>query len=89
MLIFVNKTCERSQYIPAKVKFEIYNMNGQLVKTLLNKFQKAGIYHLVWNRQDGREKLLSTGVYLYQLVVYFKGYSLKHTGKALYYNMGR
>lgn len=68
----------------AKVKFEIYNTNGQLVRTLMDRFQQPGIHHLVWDRQDDRGKLLPTGVYLYQLTVHSKYGDLKHIGKALY-----
>ncbi|MBU1355354.1 MAG: M20/M25/M40 family metallo-hydrolase [Candidatus Edwardsbacteria bacterium] len=50
-----------------RVRLNIYNIAGQLVKTLVNKDQQAGIYVLNWDRKDNNNKQVSAGVYIYHL----------------------
>ena len=45
-----------------KVFLMIYNIKGQLVETLVNDFQQAGYYSVVWNSEDAR-----SGIYLYRI----------------------
>ena len=51
----------------ARVELKIYNIKGQLVKTLFNQKQKRGIYTLIWDGKDNKGRCVGTGVYLYQL----------------------
>jgi len=44
------------------VKLEIYDVYGRVVKTLVNKYQSAGIHTVTWDAQN-----LSKGVYFYQI----------------------
>jgi hypothetical protein len=46
-----------------KVLIQIYNVKGQLVKTLVNEHQTAGNYILQWNA-DGQ----ASGVYFYKMM---------------------
>ena len=48
----------------AKVKLTIFNSDGETVKELLSKVQKAGTYETILERKD-----LPDGVYYYQLKV--------------------
>jgi len=48
------------------VDIEIYNIKGQLVKTLLNEFVAAGQHQAVRNGLDNKQKSVSRGVYLYR-----------------------
>jgi hypothetical protein len=50
-----------------KVRLDIYNLKGQLVRTLVDDNQSAGRYRLVFNARDSRGNPLSSGVYLYRL----------------------
>ncbi len=43
----------------------IYNLQGQLVRELVNRHMDAGRYSVVWNGRDDRGDLLPSGVYLY------------------------
>jgi hypothetical protein len=45
------------------VKIHVYNINGQLVQTLVNDHQTAGFYSVNWNSAG-----LASGIYLYQIV---------------------
>jgi hypothetical protein len=49
------------------VKIGIYNLKGQLVKTLVNGTLGAGGYHVVWNGNDVLGKQVGSGVYFYRL----------------------
>ncbi|MCF7857967.1 MAG: T9SS type A sorting domain-containing protein [Candidatus Cloacimonetes bacterium] len=48
-------------------ELNVYNIKGQLVKTLVNGEQPAGLYEAVWNGKDNNEKNISSGVYFYKL----------------------
>ena len=47
-----------------QVLLEIYNIIGEKVETLVNKYQSAGEHQLQWQPED-----LSTGIYFYKLQV--------------------
>jgi len=49
------------------VNLQVYNVAGQLVKTLVNTAQEPGAYHVEWNGQDKSGKLVSNGIYFYCL----------------------
>ncbi len=49
------------------VTIEIYNVKGQLVKTLFQGKAKAGSYKLTWNGDDQNGKSVSPGIYFYKL----------------------
>ncbi len=44
------------------IKLEIYNINGQLNETLVNKNQNIGVYNIAWNASN-----YSSGIYYYRL----------------------
>jgi len=51
----------------AAVSLHIYNVKGQLVRSLVNEVYKAGAHSVVWNGcdEDGRE--VGSGVYFYRM----------------------
>jgi len=53
----------------AKVKLIIYNIRGQLVATLLDKFKQAGLHAIFWDALDNSHQPVSSGLYFYQLKV--------------------
>jgi len=46
------------------VSLKIYNIEGQLVRVLVDGEQKAGRYEVTWDGCDSREEPLSSGIYL-------------------------
>ncbi|MBC8525290.1 MAG: T9SS type A sorting domain-containing protein [Candidatus Cloacimonetes bacterium] len=47
---------------------EIYNIKGQLIKTLINnQTQKGGYYEIIWDGKDQHQNQVSSGVYLYRI----------------------
>ncbi|MBD3386736.1 T9SS type A sorting domain-containing protein [candidate division KSB1 bacterium] len=49
------------------VNISIYNMAGQLVRTLVNRQMKPGSYDLVWNAKDNNGQHVSSGTYFYRM----------------------
>ncbi len=50
-----------------KVALKVYNVAGQLVRTLVNSKQPAGSYAIKWDGRDDGRRQLAAGVYLYRL----------------------
>ncbi len=48
--------------VSGMVQLDIYNVLGQKVKTLVNQYQDAGSYRIIFNASD-----LTSGMYIYQL----------------------
>jgi hypothetical protein len=49
------------------VTIEIYNLKGQLVRTLVNEVKTAGNYSVIWNGRDSHNQPVSSGVYFYKM----------------------
>ena len=54
-------------------RLDIFNLRGQLVRTLVNGNLNAGQHQVVWNGKDQAGRSVSSGVYLYRLTA--KNYS--------------
>ncbi|MCK4654344.1 MAG: T9SS type A sorting domain-containing protein, partial [Candidatus Cloacimonetes bacterium] len=50
-----------------KVSLKVYNVKGQLVKTLVNDKLEAGNYSTTWNGKDKNEEPVASGIYFYKL----------------------
>lgn len=50
-----------------KVELNIYNVKGQLVKTLVNSEQNVGLHDISWNGRNNLGKQVSSGIYLYKI----------------------
>ena len=48
-------------------KLEIYNVKGQLVKTLLQEALPAGPHKIIWNGRDDQANPVASGVYFFNL----------------------
>ena len=51
----------------SRVSLQIYNMKGQLVKSLLNEVIETGDHTISWNGTDNSNKSVSSGVYFYKM----------------------
>lgn len=49
------------------VSIEIYNVKGQVVKTLVSESKASGNYSVVWNGHDNNNQAVSSGVYFYKM----------------------
>jgi len=52
-----------------RVTLDIYNIKGQLVKTIYNGIAKQGDYNLTWTGNDERGAESASGLYLYRLKI--------------------
>ncbi len=59
------------------VEIEIFNIKGQVVSTLVNQNKEAGYHSVVWNGKDSSGNLVSSGLYLYKLIVDNKAIDMK------------
>ncbi len=52
----------------SEVRLEVYNIAGQLVRTLVDREQQsAGTYAIAWDGRDESGNLLASGVYVYRI----------------------
>jgi flagellar hook assembly protein FlgD len=51
------------------VEMNIYNLQGQLVRHLLNKSQTSGEYTIAWDGRDDEGTILPSGTYFYRLKI--------------------
>jgi len=63
-----------------QVALKIYNISGQLIKTLVDEDQNAGHHSSKWNGTDTNGDIVSTGIYLYTL----QTGGLVRSGKAVF-----
>jgi len=49
------------------VELEIYNINGEKIKSLDNSFKSSGNYFVIWDGTNEIGQTVSSGVYLYRL----------------------
>lgn len=52
---------------PMSVRLEIFNLKGQLVRTLVDSQMSSGEQHTLWNGLDQQGRAVSSGVYYYRL----------------------
>jgi M6 family metalloprotease-like protein len=52
---------------PLHTTLKIYNLSGQLVRTLLDEEKPGGNYTLLWDGRDEGGKTVSSGIYFYKL----------------------
>ena len=51
----------------AFVTLSIYDMLGREITQLVNTAQQAGFKSIQWDAKDSKDKLVSAGVYIYQI----------------------
>jgi flagellar hook assembly protein FlgD len=52
---------------PVHTTLKIYNIRGQLVRTLVDDERLPGYYQVFWDGKDNSGKEVSSGIYFYQL----------------------
>jgi hypothetical protein len=62
---------------PSAVRLEIYNLLGQIVRTLVDEWRPSGEYRILWDGRDDNGRHLPGGVYLYR----FDAGAFHQTGK--------
>ncbi|HAN40339.1 MAG TPA: hypothetical protein DCQ12_00220, partial [Candidatus Cloacimonas sp.] len=49
------------------VRLEVYNVKGQLVRTLVSESKPAGKHSVIWTGLDDQNRPVSSGIYYYKL----------------------
>jgi hypothetical protein len=52
---------------PEAVTIGIFNVKGQLIRTLVNEAKEAGNHTVVWNGDDNSGRRVSSGIYYYKM----------------------
>jgi hypothetical protein len=52
----------------SKVELRIYNVMGELVRTLMNEKRDAGRYTVTWDGRDEHLIRVASGMYVYQII---------------------
>lgn len=50
-----------------KVKLEVFDLRGKIVRTLADEKRAAGFYHVMWDGTDEKGRTVGSGVYFYRL----------------------
>jgi len=51
----------------ANVRLNVYNMRGQLIRTLVDEVKSEGSYQIQWDGSDNYGRRVSSGVYFYRI----------------------
>jgi len=68
----------------AQVRMEIFNMNGQKIKTLTDNYHPAGSYALTWNGEDLFGSQVPSGMYVYKIFARGQTGTFTETKKMLF-----
>ncbi len=52
---------------PSNVRIDIYNLQGQKIRTLVNESKPAGSFSVVWDGKTQNGELMASGVYIYRM----------------------
>lgn len=58
-----------SEQSPVPITLKIYNVRGQLVRTLVDEPKMSGTYEVMWNGRGNQGEEVASGVYLYELKI--------------------
>jgi photosystem II stability/assembly factor-like uncharacterized protein len=64
-----NSSTRIDYYLPAAgdVMIKIFNISGQLVRTLVSQTKASGHHSVIWDGQSDKGSFISSGIYIYQL----------------------
>ncbi len=51
-----------------EVKLEVFNLNGQLVRVLVDDYRDAGYHAVVWDARDAKGIPVGSGLYYYRIL---------------------
>jgi len=63
----INYTIPTSVKGAVRIKLGVYNLLGQLVRTVVDEEMNAGTYEAIWNGLDDAGRAVTSGVYIYRL----------------------
>ncbi len=64
-----NTTIRYSLKDKSKVIVQIYDVTGQLIRTLFDGVKNSGTFSIEWDGRNNRGELQATGIYFYRLKI--------------------
>ncbi|RLC48567.1 MAG: hypothetical protein DRH57_01940, partial [Candidatus Cloacimonadota bacterium] len=64
-----NTTIQYSIPKDSKVELKIYNIKGELVKTIVNERKSIGYHKVIWEGKNNNNRAVCSGIYFYRLKV--------------------
>ncbi len=52
----------------ARVRIDVYNIQGRRIRTLLNEHKTQGRHAVIWNGENAEGNVVSSGIYYYVIV---------------------
>jgi uncharacterized protein (DUF362 family) len=62
---------------PAKVRFDIFNIQGSLVRSLINEEQDTGHFQIIWDGISNKARSMPSGTYIARLQIFNKVQMIK------------
>ncbi|MFQ5677709.1 MAG: FlgD immunoglobulin-like domain containing protein, partial [bacterium] len=51
----------------SKVQVKVYNLRGELVRTLMNEETESGQHNIVWDGRNSKGAVVASGTYIYRI----------------------
>ena len=51
------------------VNITIYNLHGEIIRTLVNENKTKGEYEIIWDGRDNNEEDITNGIYFYSIKI--------------------
>jgi len=55
--------------VSADIRLSIYNLNGALIRTLINQHQSPGSFEISWNGRNDNNVPVASGIYIYRMEI--------------------
>ena len=53
--------------VPSAVKVEVYNLQGRLIRTLVDEYKQPGRHSVSWHGENSDSHIVSSGIYYYHI----------------------
>ncbi len=60
-------TINYSLSVSADIRLDIYNLKGEMVRSLIDQHQSAGTFEIKWDGRNDKNIRVSTGIYIYRM----------------------
>lgn len=67
----------------ARIRITIFNLKGEMVRTLINQHQSAGNFELIWNRRNDHNEDVASGTYICRMEINVNGQILSSSRQML------
>jgi len=54
--------------VACRILIRVYNIHGQIVRTLLDDSREKGVHHIRWKGDNEKGEMVTSGIYYYQII---------------------